>query len=129
MPNVSVYGPDHHFQDQWLDVERCYLISLHPVVSVSIFQSGSLSAEIGVLYSSHAMLVLAELIVRSTKGFVCIPAKWFWPTVKSLFLTYGSPKASCSKPADTYFGRQSASLMKVFWTLCILVMTVPKQLG
>ena len=31
VPNVSVYGPDHHFQDQWLDVERCYLIFLHPV--------------------------------------------------------------------------------------------------
>ena len=29
VPNVSMYGPDHHFQDQWLDVERCYLIFLH----------------------------------------------------------------------------------------------------
>ena len=35
VPNVSVYGPDHHFQDQWLDVERCYPIFLHLVVSVS----------------------------------------------------------------------------------------------
>ena len=35
VPNVSVYGPDYHFQDQRLDVERCYLIFLHPVVSVS----------------------------------------------------------------------------------------------
>ena len=35
VPNVAVYGPDHHFQDQWLDVERCYLIFLHLVVSVS----------------------------------------------------------------------------------------------
>ena len=35
VPNVSVYGPDHHFQDQWLDVERCYLVFLHLVVSVS----------------------------------------------------------------------------------------------
>ena len=34
VPNVSVYGLDH-FQDQWLDVERCYLIFLHPVVHVS----------------------------------------------------------------------------------------------
>ena len=34
MPNVSVYGPDHHFQDQWLNVERCYLILLHLVVGV-----------------------------------------------------------------------------------------------
>ena len=32
--NMSVYGPDHHFQDQWLDIERCYLIFLHLVVSV-----------------------------------------------------------------------------------------------
>ena len=35
VPNVSVYGPDYHFQDQWLDVVGCYLIFLHPVVSVS----------------------------------------------------------------------------------------------
>ena len=40
--------------------------------------------EIGVLYLSHAMLVLAELIVCSTRGFTCILAKWFWPTVMSL---------------------------------------------
>ena len=73
--------------------------------------------EIGVLYSSHAMLVLAELIVCSTGGFACILAKWFWPSVMSLSLTYGSPEASCNKRADTYFGRRSASLMKEFWTL------------
>ena len=35
VPNVSMYGPDHQFQGQWLDVERCYLIFLHLVVSVS----------------------------------------------------------------------------------------------
>ena len=35
VPNMSVYGSDYHFQDQWLDVERCYLIFLHLVVSVS----------------------------------------------------------------------------------------------
>ena len=35
VPNVSVYGTDHHFQDQLLDVERCYLIFLHLVVGVS----------------------------------------------------------------------------------------------
>ena len=35
VPNVSVYGPDHHFQDQWLNVERCFLIFLHLVVGVS----------------------------------------------------------------------------------------------
>ena len=37
------------------------------------------------------MLVLAELIVCSTRGFTCIPAKWFWPTVMSLSLTYEVP--------------------------------------
>ena len=35
LPNVSMYRPDHHFQDQWLDVERSYLVFLHLVVSVS----------------------------------------------------------------------------------------------
>ena len=34
-------------------------------------QSGGLRMEIGVLYLSHAMLVLAELIVCSTRGFAC----------------------------------------------------------
>ena len=35
VPNMSVYGPDHHFQDHWLDVERCHLIFPHHVVCVS----------------------------------------------------------------------------------------------
>ena len=35
VPNVSVYWPDHHFQDQWLNVEICYLIFLHLVVGVN----------------------------------------------------------------------------------------------
>ena len=91
---------------------------------MSVVQSGALSMEIGVLYLSHVMLVLAELIVCSTRGFPCILAEWFWPTVMSLSLAYGSPETSCNKRADTYFGRQSASLMKEFWTLSILVMTV-----
>ena len=30
--NMSMYGPDHHFQRQGLDVVRCYL---HPVVGVN----------------------------------------------------------------------------------------------
>ena len=90
---------------------------------MSVDQSGGLSMEIGVLYLSHTMLVLAELIVCSTRGFACILAKWFWPTVMSLSLTYGNPEASCNKRVDTHFGRRSASLMKEFWTLCILVMT------
>ena len=91
--------------------------------SVSVDQSCGLSMEIGVLYLSHAMLILAELIVCSTRGFLCILAKWFWPTVMSLSLTYGSPEASCNKQADTYFERRSASLIKEFWILCILLMT------
>ena len=81
------------------------------------------SMEIGVLYSSYAMLTLAELIICSTRGFACILAKWFWPTVMSLSLTYGSPEASYNQRVDTYFGRRSASLIKEFWTLCILLMT------
>ena len=44
---------------------------------MSVDQSGGLRMEIGVLYLSHAMLVLAELIVCSMRGFACIPAKWF----------------------------------------------------
>ena len=80
--------------------------------------------EIGVLYLSHAMLILAELIVFSMRGFACILAKWFWPTVMSLSLTYGSPEALCNKRSATYLGRRSASLTKEFWTLYILVMTV-----
>ena len=59
--------------------------------------------EIGVLYLSHAMLVLAELILCSTRGLACILAKWFWPTVMSLSLTYGSPEASCIKRANTFW--------------------------
>ena len=47
--------------------------------------------EIGALYLSYAMLVLAEVTVCSTRGFACILAKWFWPTVMSLSLTCGSP--------------------------------------
>ena len=76
VPNVSVYGPDHHFQDQWLDVERCCLIFLHLVVSVSS-SFWWLRMEIGVL-------VLAELIVCATRGLACILAKRFWPPVMSL---------------------------------------------
>ena len=90
---------------------------------MSVDQSGGLSMEIGVLYLSHAMLVLAELTVCSTRGFACILAKWFWPTVTSLSLTYGSPEASCNKRADTLWKGRSASLMKELWTLCILLMT------
>ena len=119
---MSVCGPDHHFQEQSLGVGdvTSFLCILG---SVSVNQSGEFSMEIGVLYLSRAMLVLAELIVCSTRGFACILAKWFWPTVLSLSLTYGSPEVSCIKRADTYFGRRSASVIKEFWTFCILLMT------
>ena len=58
---------------------------------MSVVQSRGLRMEIGVVYLFHAMLVLAELIVCSTRGL----AKWFWPTVMCFSLTYGSPEASC----------------------------------
>ena len=58
--------------------------------SLSVDQSGGLRMEIGVLYLFHGMLVLAELIVCSTRGFACILAKWFWPMEISLSFTYGS---------------------------------------
>ena len=61
------------------------------------------------------------------KGFRIL-AKWFWPTVMSLSLTYGSPEASCNKQDDTYSGKRSARIMEEFWTLCILVMTVSETI-
>ena len=79
---------------------------------MSVDQSGGLRMEMVVLYLSHAMLVLAELIVCSTRVFTCILARWFWPTEISLSFTYGSPEASCNKRADTYLGRRSASPRK-----------------
>ena len=60
---------------------------------MSVGQSGGLRMDIGVSYLSHAMLVLAELIVCSVRGFACILAEWFWPTEISLSFTYGSPEA------------------------------------
>ena len=54
------------------------------------------------------------------------PSYVVWSTVMNLSLTYGSPEASCNKRHDTYFGRRSASLMKEFWILCILLMTDSK---
>ena len=95
---------------------------------MSVDQSGGLRMEIGVLYLSHDMLVLAGLIVCSTRGFACILAKWFWPTVMGLSLAYGGPRASCSKRADTCLGRRSAGLMKGFWALCIFVMAVSETI-
>ena len=74
---------------------------------MSVVQSGGLRLEICVLHLSHAMLVLAELIVCSTRGFACILAKWFWPTVMSLSLTYGSPEDEAFRKSDAYFGRRS----------------------
>ena len=71
--------------------------------------------EIGVLYLSHAMLVLAELIVCSTRGSASILASLLHMEVPRLHVI--------SEPTHT-FGRRSASLMKDFWTLCILVIIV-----
>ena len=42
------------------------------------------------------MLVLAELIVCSTRGFACILAKWFGPTEISLSFTYGNGRSGSS---------------------------------
>ena len=68
MPNVSVYGRTTTYR-----VNGCTLTDVTSfsciLYSVSVDQSGSLTMDIGVLYLSHAMLVLAELIVCSTKGF------------------------------------------------------------
>ena len=69
---------------------------------MSVDQSDGLSMEIGVLYLSHAMLVLPELTVCSTRGFACILAKCFWPTVMSLSLTYEVPRPHVlSEPTHT----------------------------
>ena len=57
VPNMSVYGPDHHFQDQWLNVERCYLTFLHLVVSFSSsgwwFKYGNWSFVLAPCYVGH----------------------------------------------------------------------------
>ena len=71
---MSVYGPDHHFQTYWLAVGDVTSF-LCVLCSMSVNQSRGFSMEIGVLYLSHAMLVLAESIVCSTKGFACILAE------------------------------------------------------
>ena len=73
--------------------------------------------DIGALCLSHVMLVLAELIVCSRRGFACILAKWFWPTEMSIFLTHGSPGASCIKRVETYFGRRSDDLNQPRWSI------------
>ena len=66
-----------------------------------VIQSDGLRMEIGVFYLSHVMLLLAELIVYSTRGFACILAKWFWPTVMSLEVP--RPHVT-NEPADTLEG-------------------------
>ena len=71
---MSLYGPDRHFQVQFQAL-RDVISYFCTLQSVSVDQSGGLSMEIGVLYLSHAMLVTAELIVGSTRGFACILAK------------------------------------------------------
>ena len=55
---MSVYGPDYHFHyNGWT------------LADVTSF--GGLRMEIGVLYLSHAMLILVELIVVLNEG-VCM---------------------------------------------------------
>ena len=71
---MFVHGPDYHFQEQWLGTER-FTSFFCILESVSVDQPGGLSMEVGVLYLSHAMLVLAELIVCSTRGFAYILAR------------------------------------------------------
>ena len=71
---------------------------------MSVDQSCGLRMQIGVLYLSHAMLVLAELIVCSTKGFAYILAKWCWPTVMSLLLMEVSRHHVISEPTHTLGG-------------------------
>ena len=62
--------------------------------------------EIGVLYLSHATLVLAELIVCSMRGFACILAKWFWPIVMSLSLHMEVPRPyATSEPTHILEGK------------------------
>ena len=67
VPNMSVYELDHHFQEQRLGVGdvTTFLCILR---SVSVNQSCGFSMVSGVWYLSHAMLVLAELIVCSIEG-------------------------------------------------------------
>ena len=71
---MSVYESDHHFQEQWLGVGDVTLFFCI-LRSVSLNLSGGFSMEIGVLYLSHAMFILAELIACSTRGFAFILAK------------------------------------------------------
>ena len=57
-------------------VEQCHIIFLHPEVNVSK-SVGGFSMETVVLYLSHAMLVLAELIICLTRGYAFIVDQWF----------------------------------------------------
>ena len=117
---MSVYGTDHHFQGQWLDIGWCHLIFLHLVSwSVCWLKDGNWCF---VLVPCYVGFSWVDCMLN--EGVPCILAKWFWPTEISLSFTYGSPETSCNKQAGTYLGRRSASLMKEFWTLCIFVMTV-----
>ena len=83
--------------------------------------------DIGVLYLSHAMLVVAELTVCSTRGLHASKLSGFGLRKLVSPLHMEVLEASCNKRADTYFGRRSASLMKEFWPLCTLVMTVSES--
>ena len=91
MPNVSVYGRDHYFQGQWLDVDKGYLIFLHLVINVSLsvwwFKDGNWCFVLVRCYVGPS-----RVDCMLNEGVACILAKWFWPKVMSLSLTYGSPR-------------------------------------
>ena len=69
---------------------------------LSVDQSGGIRMDIGVLYLSHAMLVIAESIVCSMRGFACILAKWFglWKFVSPLHMEVPRPHV-ISEPTHT----------------------------
>ena len=113
VPSLSVYRPDHHFRGQWLDIDWSHLIFLHLVVGVSW--------SVWWFKDRYWCFVLVPCYVGHSRVDCMLNEG---PMEISISLTYGSPEASCNKQADRYLGRQSASLMKEFCTLCIFVMTV-----
>ena len=72
--------------------------------------------EIGVLYLSHAMLVLDKLIVCSMRGFACILAKWFWPTVMVSLLHMEVPRPGkvCDCVCGIYVFVEDRNILRSF---------------
>ena len=83
-----------------------------------ILQSMSVGQSEGLKYGNWWFVFVSCYVGPSwvdcmlNEGFTCILIMWFWSTVMSLYLTYGSPEASYNKRAETYFRRRSASLIK-----------------